>query len=181
MQVIIVSARNDLQAGDELLYSYVNNVGSYSTRQTALQRIWNFKCQCELCLADEQDDHQERARLMKEEWPTVNKTLLCSDPGHCVDDHGTFRRYVGGKSHTCVMSYDVQKAWNYIEKDLKPWREFVSKLEKTYAPGRNAIKTELIQVMGTTPDLLSFNGPRPVDKLREVSELAIPCVPCVAN
>lgn len=41
---------------------------------------WNFRCDCELCQLDRQDNHRARDRLMHYEWPSVPKSRLQDIP-----------------------------------------------------------------------------------------------------
>lgn len=59
----VVRARMDLPKGTELVLTYLQD--SYASRKERLARSWRFTCDCELCVADSQDDHAKRTEIMR--------------------------------------------------------------------------------------------------------------------
>lgn len=47
--MMLVRAKRSIAAGEEILHSYIDESGSYKSRQEALVTTWGFECGCGLC------------------------------------------------------------------------------------------------------------------------------------
>jgi hypothetical protein len=184
----MVWARNDLAAGTELTFSYVDPDRSHASRAASLQTVWNFKCDCGSCLDDREEDDAERDRLMTVEWPkVVAATAGKSDVVIGASQKALLPAFFDGEMGDTyrLAGQDVQMP------EISGWKEanamyrlFCEKLEKTYRQDRTAPKTALATVYTETQDCFDTNYPRGTRSAVDVRDIApalltsgIPCSP----
>jgi tetratricopeptide (TPR) repeat protein len=52
--LLLLSATKDIKKGEELSISYGPDLQAFSSRREAIMSMWNFQCNCPLCVADAQ-------------------------------------------------------------------------------------------------------------------------------
>ncbi|KAG7406096.1 Histone-lysine N-methyltransferase ASHR1 [Fusarium oxysporum f. sp. rapae] len=76
--LIVFRAMRRITAGEEITHSYYES-SDYESRETNIQRTWNFKCRCQLCLVEgaENKGIRERRRQAEEK---VNNFAEANSP-----------------------------------------------------------------------------------------------------
>lgn len=160
----MVWALNDLTAGTELTFSYVDPERFYADRTRSFETVWHFKCDCQLCEDDSKDKDAERERLMKHEWPKVlAKFMAQPEPARNERMEAALRRgQVPPRSD--MMQYQARK------RPTAGLQAFIDKLEATYAKDRRAPKLALATVYKATQHEFDPGYPRGAEGAIPVSQ-----------
>ena len=140
-------------AGEELVYSYITWGRSYSLRHVSFQGTWGFKCTCELCAADEMEDHMSREAMMRDEWPGIRARILGQREGEFIDNsmEKAVKDLLGGMFGLPPRG---SKQKSLDEDEFKLLCGFIEKIENTYTPRRRAVKSDLVKILTDIQEVL---------------------------
>ena len=113
-----------MEEGEELFLSYLAFRENYNLRHKSLKRSWSFDCECELCLADKGDRHEQRGIMMGDEFLDLQAEIMM---------------------FTEVSSPRYGASLLVIRPVITQLLKFASRINATYSTGRT-VKPEVSQV-----------------------------------
>lgn len=170
-QAEIIWALNDLPAGTELTFSYVDTRRFYASRTNSFRTVWQFKCDCQSCLDDSKDEDAERERLMREEWPKIAAIKEITAHDAADEERARDNMLRGDLVGISKMERDAgfQLEVASMEEGNRLRAAFCDKLEATYAKGRKTPKWALATVYAATKDNFFIGYPRGCESPSEVN------------